>query len=209
MIYEDRAEAGRRLASRVQSEGLINPRVIALPRGGVPVGLEIAKSLNVPFDVLIVRKIGAPQNPEFGIGAITEEKYFWIDSRSQAALGLSDKVIRSLAINEQSEVNRRIQYFRKGRSLPSVQGQSILLVDDGLATGVTAKVASHYLKLKGAKEVILAVPVAPQESLKELKEDFDKIICLETPDPFYSVGVWYQDFRQLDDEEVRSMLFDA
>lgn len=208
MRIKDRSEAGRELAERLKSLKIKKAHVIALPRGGIPVALEIAKALNAPLNVVISRKVGAPQNPEFGVGACTEEDYYWLDPDALSQLGYSEQDLIPFVRREFREVARRVKLYRKGRNLPDLNGKSILLVDDGIATGVTAKVAAHYLKSKGAKEVILAVPVAPLDSLQELSENVDEIVCLNTPQPFYSVGTWYDDFSQLTDEDVLSLLYE-
>ncbi|MGZ3659097.1 MAG: phosphoribosyltransferase family protein [Bdellovibrionota bacterium] len=188
---------------------LNDPLILALPRGGVPVALEIAKALEAPLDVLIVRKIGAPGHKELGIGAITENNHYWIDPRSMEYTGAHAVDVEQTLAEEREEVKRRIKLYREDRPLPRVKGRSVVVVDDGLATGVTARVACAYLKQQGAAEVILAVPVGSPRTAEVVRLEVDQLICLDEPDLFYSVGQFYEDFEQLEDEEVIELLKSA
>ncbi len=202
MRFRDRTEAGELLAQKIEELNLERPRILGIARGGVPVASPIARSLKRPLEILIVRKLGAPGNPEFGIGAITEEGISWVDPSIMLRLGISEEDLLQIREEESLELDRRVQLFRNGRPLEDLKNQEILLVDDGLATGGTAIAASIFLRKRGAKKIILAIPVAPKDCLTDLKQYFDQIVCLFTPDYFDSVGQWYKSFRQLKDEEV-------
>lgn len=204
-MFRTRTEAGDRLADRIEFlKSWVDPIVIAIPRGGVPVAAPVAKRMRAPLEVLVVRKIGAPGNPEYGIGAITETGFYWIND--QATNGINEARIGEIVKAEFLEVQRRVRRYRQGQALPDVVGRSVIVVDDGFATGITAAVAARYLKRQGAREVILAAPVGAKESVEFLKSQADQVICLETPPDFYSVGEWYELFDQLSDEDVTEIL---
>ncbi len=209
--FRDREEAGRLLARklRVLWHGNIDKSktvVLALPRGGVPVAYEIAKTLEVPFEVLVVRKIGAPLHPEFGIGAVAEEGFQSVDWNLVKRVGASAEQVEEILDLEKSEVVKRLKKYRGDRTLPSLEGKTVLLVDDGLATGVTARVAAEFAKKKGATRVVLAVPVCPPETAKKFRADIGEMICLAEPELFYSVGQFFEDFSQVSDDEVVALL---
>jgi putative phosphoribosyl transferase len=206
MTFRNRAEAGRQLAARLRPFAAEKPIVIALPRGGVPVGHEVAEALRAPLDILVVRKIGAPSNPEFGIGAVTEEEFYWIDPATQASLGLNDRSVQTLILERSRQVRDYVVRDRGGRPLIDIAGRVVILVDDGLATGVTALVASQYLRQNGASRVILAVPVASPDSARVLRPRFDEIVALTEPPDFMAVGSWYHDFTEVSDREVVRLL---
>lgn len=206
MVFQNRKQAGRLLGERLKALSIQNPIILALPRGGIPIGYEIAKMLGAPLGVLIVRKVGAPLNPEFGIGAISEEGYYWIDSDTARAVRATPSDIQRIARQEQAEVNRLIKQYRGGRSLPDLHGKTVIVVDDGLATGVTARVACHYLEDKGAQKVILAIPVCSPRSAEYLRSEIDELLCLSEPEAFQAVGQFYRSFEQLSDEQVISLL---
>ena len=201
-LYRDRAHAGKVLAEILVKRELINPIILALPRGGVPIGMQIAEVLKVPLDVLIVRKIGAPFNPEYGIGAITEDFIPLMSAESLIDEEHLEEEVIAIIENEKQELIRRIQLYRGDRKLLEFKNRTIVLVDDGIATGVTAAAAGKFLKSQGAKEVILAVPVGPKTLGPLVRRNVDEIICPYTPAGFSGVGNWYQDFRQVSDEEV-------
>lgn len=188
-----------------------HPIILALPRGGVPVGYQVAKIMGAPLDVLVVRKIGAPFNPEFGIGAVSEDGSYWIDSDSARLSGVTASEIKRLANVEFAEVTRRIKQYRRERPLPDLHGKTAIVVDDGIATGVTAQAACHYLKASGAEYVVLAVPVCSAQMADVFRNSgaVDELICLEEPKTLHSVGQFYQDFEQVSDEEVISLLNQA
>lgn len=210
-FFDDRRDAGRRLAQALARYRESDPVVLALPRGGVPVGFEVAKALGAPLDVLIVRKIGAPGHPELGIGAV-------IDG-SAPHLVLNEDVIRQVRppaayIEDEkrrqlAEIERRRRRYVGDRSATPVAGRTAIVVDDGIATGGTVRAALRGLAGSNPARLVLAVPVAPADSLAELARDCDDIVCLATPEPFYAVGAHYRDFTQTGDEEVVRLLAEA
>ncbi|MEM1942476.1 MAG: phosphoribosyltransferase [Candidatus Caldarchaeum sp.] len=206
MLFYDRADAGRRLAKhlgkRVQGECV----VLAIPRGGVVVGFEVAKQLNCPLDVVISRKIGAPSQPELAVGAVAEDGTIFIDEEIARIVGASEEYIRQTASEENREARRRAEVYRMGRPMLDLRGRTVVLVDDGLATGLTMKAAVHMARSKGAERIVVAIPVAPPESVEKLKRIADEVVCLETPTDFFAIGQFYDRFEQLSDEEVISIL---
>jgi len=206
-IFADRADAGRRLAECLRMN-LKDPVVLALPRGGVPVGFEIAKALKAPLDVLLVRKIGAPGHEEFALGAVVEAD-MPIVVLNEAVPSRLTAYIDETARRQVQEIERRRKAYRGGRSLAPVAGRSAIVVDDGIATGATFRAALEAMKRMDAANVIAAIPVAPEESLPALEELADAVVCLETPEPFYAVGLHYGDFSQTTDEEVVGLLKQA
>jgi len=208
-VFKDRIEAGRSLASELEKMVFGNPVVIALPRGGVPVGAEVAKRLNAPLDVLVTRKIGSPENPEYGIGAISENGTFWLNENAVRKLGLSEIETRVLIKKEEKEIRRRVHQYRGDRPITDVRDRTVILVDDGLATGVTARASMRALREMGAERVILAAPVGAPDTAAALADEADQVVCLELPMGFYSVGAWYENFEQTSDEEVIQLLSEA
>jgi predicted phosphoribosyltransferase/dienelactone hydrolase len=206
MKFVDRQHAGRLLAERIVGLEMNEPLVLALPRGGVPVAYEIAHATGAPLDVLIVRKVGAPGYEEFGIGAITENNHYWIDPAAMNRFSSRAVDIDRTLDRERAEVQRRIDIYRGHRPLPALRGRSVIVVDDGLATGVTARVACAYLRQQGAGEVILAVPVCSPRTSELLRDEVDQFICLQEPESFFAVGQFYERFHQLEDHEVLSLL---
>lgn len=204
----DREDAGLKLAMKLRKDDFRDPLVLALPRGGVPVAAEIAAVLNAPLDILVVRKIGLPGHLEFGVGAITENGFYRLNRRVLRRFGLdvTDPELQKIVQDEKEEVARRIEKYRSGRQLPSMRDREVLLVDDGMATGITAEVGTAYLKELGAQRVILAIPVCAKDSAEALSSEVDKLVCLESPEAFFSVGRWYENFSQVSDEEVLSAL---
>ncbi len=209
-IFRNRIEAGQLLAERLsglRDKMLPQPlQVIALPRGGVPVAAEVARRLAAPLTVMGIRKIAPPASPEFGIGAIAEEGFFWIDPEGAREYGLTSRQLNEILVARQVEVDEAVRRFRGGRRLPHFRGSTILLVDDGLATGVTAVVAAQYLRSKGAKNLVLAVPVCSRGGAEMARHQFDEMVCLRTPERFWSVGLWYEDFEPVDAEQVERLI---
>ncbi|MGE0616338.1 MAG: phosphoribosyltransferase family protein [Bacteriovoracia bacterium] len=218
--FQDRAQAGRLLA-RALTEALeapdesgasrlphlIDAWVLALPRGGVPVAFEVAQALSLPLAVLAVKKIGAPDEPEYGIGAIAEDGFYWIDPIASRRLGYRTGDIERILLEKNQEIGRQIENYRGGRSLPPLQGKTVILVDDGLATGVTARVAAQYVRACGAKYVLLAVPVGAAASAMRLRaSDFDEVVCLNEAPDFEAVGQYYDDFHPVTDTEILEKL---
>ena len=210
--FEDRREAGRALAHVLQSLGLKDPLVLALPRGGVPVAVEVARALAAPLDLLLVRKIGAPGQPELAVGAVaglggaTETL---LDAGLVAATSAQASHIERETARALAELQRRRQRYLKGRPPAAVAGRQVIVVDDGLATGTTARAALGALRALKPAYVLLAVPVAPASALQGLAPLVDRLVCLWTPEPFFAVGAHYRDFRQVGDEEVLAALATA
>lgn len=205
-LFANRREAGRRLAEALERFRDEDPLVIALPRGGVPVGFEVAKALAAPLDILIVRKLGAPFNPEYGIGAISEGGVRFVRTQDAELIGIGEAELEEVVARESAELERRQRLYRGEREPLPVEGRTAILVDDGIATGGTAVAAGQALKARGAARTILAVPVAPPGSEERLGGDFDEVVCLEEPHAFFGIGQFYVDFGQLGDEEVAELL---
>lgn len=206
-IFANRRDAGRKLADALKPLGLLRPVILALPRGGVPVGYEVAKALRAPLDVMLVRKIGAPGHEEYGIGAVVDgsSPQIVIDREAAEAVGASTEYLEREVARELAEIERRRKLYRTGPAI-DLHDRTTVVVDDGIATGVTVRAALQALGQSGATRVVLAVPVAPEDVLPGLREQCDELICLERPDPFYAVGAHYADFTQTSDEEVEELL---
>ncbi|MET8178051.1 phosphoribosyltransferase [Streptomyces sp. NPDC005336] len=206
MRFHDRREAGRRLARRLceptHNGRLRNPVVLALPRGGAPVAGEVAQALHAPLDVLVARKIGAPFNPELGVGALAGEDPPLYDERALEVLGLTPGQLASHVERERAELHRHEQLYRRGRPPSDVRNRTVIVVDDGLATGVTARVALRTVRRRGPARVVLAVPVCSREAATAVRPEADDLVCLHQPDTFGAVGLWYENFEQAADEEV-------
>jgi predicted phosphoribosyltransferase len=206
-LFRDRSEAGRRLATRLaQYADRPDVLVLALPRGGVPVGYEVARALRAPMDVFIVRKLGVPGHEELAMGAVASAGVRVLNDQVVSGLGIPDYVIDAVADWEQQELQRRERLYRGQRPPPDVQGKTVILVDDGLATGSTMLAAVRALRQLGPASVVVAVPVASRDTCELLKSEVDEVVCAVTPDPFYAVGLWYRNFSQTTDEEVRELL---
>lgn len=205
--FRDRTEAGRRLAAQLRGYAQ-RPEVLvlALPRGGVPVGYEIAKALNVPLDVFIVRKLGVPGYEELAMGAIATGGVRVLNEDVVASLRLRDEVIDMVAEAERRELERRERLYRGDRPPLNVQGRTVILVDDGIATGATIRAAVAALYQQHPARLIVAAPVAAPETCEALSAEVDELVCVMTPDPFYAISLWYEDFSPTTDEEVREWL---
>ena len=204
--FEDRRDAGRRLAARLSRFRDERPVVFALPRGGVPVGYEISRSLEAPLDVFVSRKLGAPDQPEFGIGAVAVGGVRILNWDVIRRLGIPDDYIERVTARELAEVNRRLRYFRGDRPELQVGGRTTILVDDGLATGVTARAAVAALRRRRPRRLILAAPVCAAQTAKIFLAEVDELICLKTPSDLGAIGFWYRDFEQTPDAEVVQLL---
>jgi len=180
--------------------------VLALPRGGVPVGFEVAKALNAPLDIFVVRKLGLPGQEELAMGAIASGGIRVLNRDLIRALGIPEEVVDRITQEGQRELERREREYREGRPPIDVRGKTVILVDDGLATGSSMRVAAFALRQKQPAQIIVAVPVAASDSCAELESVADKVVCAVTPEPFWGVGQWYEDFSQTSDEEVRDLL---
>jgi predicted phosphoribosyltransferase len=205
--FRDRVQAGRRLADALKPYvGRPNLLVLALPRGGVPVGYEVARALHAPLDVLLVRKLGVPGHEELAMGAIASGGVRIVSEDVVAMLGIPDRVIATVAAAEEKELERRERLYRDARPAPKVTGRVVILVDDGLATGATMRAAAATLRTQGPEWLVVAVPVAPPETCDALRAVADDVVCALSPEPFIAVGAWYDDFAQTGDEEVRALL---
>jgi putative phosphoribosyl transferase len=210
--FADRAEAGRALASRLLAMSLPGPVVVlALPRGGVPVAAEVARALRAPLDLLLVRKIGAPIQPELAVAAVVEGSPPAVvrDERTCAATGADSAYIERGVAQALVEIERRRDLFLAGRRQIPVRGATVIVVDDGMATGTTVRAALLGLRLRHPARVVLAVPVAPPDSLTALRAEVDEVVCLMQPTPFHAIGLYYRDFHQLTDDEVVAALASA
>lgn len=207
MSFRDRTEAGQVLADKLASyANRPDVLVLALPRGGVPVAFEVARALHAPLDVFLVRKLGLPGQEELAMGAIATGGTRVLNEEVVDKLNIPDEVIDAVAIEEEQELHRRELDYRDGRPAPDVRGRIILLVDDGLATGSTMRAAVAALRQQEPKRIVVAVPVGAFQTCAELREEADEVVCALTPEAFYAVGMWYEDFTQTSDEEVRDLL---
>lgn len=210
MVLRNRREAGRLLARELQRyANRSDVVVLGLPRGGVPVAYEVAKALNVPLDVFVVRKLGLPGHEEFAIGALASGGLRVLNVPVIRAYGISEDELATAIEREQRELERRERAYREDRKPPDLYGKTVILVDDGLATGSSMQAAVMALKKAQPDRVIVAVPVAPRETCDALREIADEVVCALTPEPFRAVGLWYQDFDQTSDEEVTKLLESA
>jgi len=202
MIFRDRNDAGRRLAESLRD--LAGPKtvVVGLPRGGVVVASEVSAAIEAPLDVLVVRKLGAPGQPELGIGAIAEDDIEVLNRDLIVMLGITEAELDTVRKAERAELERREARYRRGAPPLPVAGKTVLLIDDGLATGITAKAAARVLRARRAGRIVLAVPVGAPDTIHDLRGEVDEVVCLEAPRWFRAVGQWYEDFRQTTDEEV-------
>lgn len=209
-IFRDRHDAGRRLAARLSTyANRPDVSVLALPRGGVPVGYEVAKALNVPLDVFLVRKLGVPGHEELAMGAIASGGVRVLNNEVVQAWHISPDVIEAVTAYERRELARREQMYRDDRPAPEVRGKTVILVDDGLATGSTMRAAAQALRNQDPAKIVAAVPVAAQSTCESLHDVVDEVVCELTPPDFYAVGLWYADFSPTSDDEVRTLLQDA
>jgi putative phosphoribosyl transferase len=206
MTFYDRYDAGRKLADRLMRYEPERPVVLGLARGGVVVAAEIARAFQTPLDVMVARKLAAPQQPEFGFGAIAPGGVRVVDDYWAGRLGLSEVDVDAIAARELAEIDRRLQEYRGGRPELDVEGRVVILADDGLATGVTAKAAVRSLRSHNPKRVVLAVPVCSDTGYDALSQEADEVVCIVCPPDFRAVGMWYVDFSQTTDEEVVNLL---
>ncbi|MGN6373334.1 MAG: alpha/beta family hydrolase [Solirubrobacteraceae bacterium] len=204
--FRDRRDAGRRLAGLLERYRAHEPIVVGIPRGGVPVAVEVARTLGAPLDVIVARKLGAPMNPEYGIGAIAEGGAQVISEQALARLRISPHELARLLARSEGEMAALVEHLRDGRSPLPVQGRTVILVDDGLATGRTAHAAALSLRRRGAARVILAVPVAAAGSAAELRTSVDEVVCEQMPEDLLAIGFWYEDFSPTSEAEVSSLL---
>jgi putative phosphoribosyl transferase len=206
--FANRTEAGKALAEVVASKSLPDPVVLALPRGGVPVAAEVARVLNAPLDLVMVRKIGVPWQPELAAAAVIDGKdaQIVVNEEVCAEANISRAKIDEMAKQELEEIERRAKLYLKDRPRVPIDGRLAIIVDDGIATGTTIRAVIKALRLRQPKSILLAVPVAPKEAIATLREEADDIVCLETPEPFWGISLHYVDFHQVEDKEVISVL---
>lgn len=205
-IFRDREDAGRRLAERLERYRDEDVVVLALPRGGVPVGYEVSRALDAPLDVFVARKVGAPGQPELAIGAVAPGGVRMVNERVVRELGVSEDWIESAAEKELAEVARRMRRFRGERPEPEIEGRTVILVDDGIATGMTVRAAVRAIREKRPRRIVLAVPVCAGVTAEALSREVDELVCLQIPQDLWAIGLWYENFRQLEDEEVVELL---
>ena len=204
--FDDRRDAGRRLARNLSRYREERPVVFALPRGGVPVAYEISRALGAPLDVFVSRKLGAPGQPELGIGAVAAGDVRVLNEDIVRRLGIPDDYVQEITAHETAEVERRLRYFRGERPEPEVVGRTAILVDDGLATGVTARAAIEALRLRRPERLVLAAPVCAAQTAELFRPEVDELVCLESPYDLGAIGFWYRNFEQTSDEEVVELL---
>lgn len=207
-LFKDRTDAGRKLAEALGGSVMSDPLILALPRGGVPVAFEVAKALHAPLDLVLVRKIGAPGHAEYGIGAVVDgtDPQLVLNEEAMEIVRPPRDYIETEKKRQLAEIERRRKLYFGGKPPLSVKGRTVVLVDDGIATGGTVRVALKALRKDQAARIVLAVPVAPRDTLDLVGKDADEVICLATPDPFVAVGLHYEDFDQTTDDEVVDLL---
>jgi len=204
--FKNREEAAKRLAKELTEYREKNPVVLAIPRGGVVVAYEVAKALNAPLDLIIPRKIGAPGNPELAIGAVTEDGTTILNQHLVAELGISKEYIELEKEEQIQEIRRRIRVYREDAPPQSLEGKTIILVDDGIATGATMKAAIHSIRKQRPSAIVVATPVGPPDTVEELRREVDRLVCLIVFEPFFAIGQFYEDFSQVNDDEVIRLL---
>jgi putative phosphoribosyl transferase len=207
--FRDRQDAGEQLATRLAAYADEQPVVLGLPRGGVPVASEVARALGAPLDVIVVRKLGVPFQPELGMGAVGEDGVRVLNEEIVRMAQVEPDELARVEARERAEVEARARRFRAGRPRVGLAGRTAIIIDDGIATGGTARAALQVARAQGASRVVLAVPVAPPETVEALRGDADEVVCLETPTPFFAIGEWYRDFSQVPDERVTALLTEA
>jgi len=206
MLFKDRIQAGQKLAEKLLEYKDKDVIILAIPRGGVVVAYEIAKVLNAPLDLIIPRKIGAPYQPELAIGAVTQDGTIILNEDIISYLPIPENYIEAEAERQKKEIERRLIKYRGSAIEPKLENKIVIIVDDGIATGATMLAAIASIRKKKPLKIIAAIPVAPPESLEKIKEYADEIVCLQTPEPFFAIGQFYERFEQLEDEEVIDIL---
>jgi putative phosphoribosyl transferase len=205
-LFRDRTEAGRKLAAALTEFRGKDLVILAIPRGGVVVAAEVARALGAPLDIVVTRKIEAPGEPEYALGAVTQEGDVIVDRQAAESLGASKEYLDSQVKKKREEVNERMKRFRGDAPYPNVEGKVVVIVDDGIATGSSVAAAVMSVRKRKPKEVVVAVPVAPKDAVETLTSDGTRVVCLETPGAFLAIGEFYGIFDQVDDEEVKLIL---
>jgi putative phosphoribosyl transferase len=205
-MFKDRTEVGKSLAEKIRGMNLKKPIVLAIPRGGVPVAKEIALAIRAPLDLVITRKIGYPGQPEFAIGAVTQEGELILDQQTIRSLAVPKEYLKQEAEAQTREIRSRLERYRGKRSFPDFNGKDVIIVDDGIATGNTVLAAIDSVKRKKPASITLAIGVAPRESIHKLSDKVDSIVCLDMPEPFYAIGEFYESFEQVEDDEVKQII---
>ena len=207
-MFTDRKDAGRRLLAELERFKDENPLILAVPRGGVVVAHELIKELGLDWDLIIPRKIGAPHNKEVAIGAVSYDGSYFTDRKYAEMLGVSDRYIEEEASIQLEEIKRRMKEYKGNDDFPAVEGRTVIIVDDGIATGFTILAAIKSVRKQGAKKVILAAPVAPEDTVERLSQEVDEVICPEVPEEFYAVGMHYESFNEVTDKEIAAIIKD-
>ena len=210
-LYADRADAGRALAAAVKQgvEGSLlagTPLVLAIPRGGVQIGRHVAAALGADLDLVVPRKLGAPGNPEYAIGAVMHDGTLYLNPAALRITGATQEYIEAEKAKQTREAARRLEEYRGGRPDPAISGRVVVVVDDGVATGATMVAALRWVRSHGARMVVAAAPVAPPSTLEELRQEADRVICPRAPEPFHAIGAFYENFGQVSDEDVEEVL---
>ncbi len=206
MFFKNREEAGEKLGETLKKRQIKADIVLAIPRGGLPLGKKVADKLNTNLDVVVVSKIGAPNNPELGIGAVASDGSYWLNEELIESIDIEKNYIEKEIEKEAENAREKLIFMRGKEEMPNLKDKRVVLVDDGIATGATAIACIRQVKNSGAKKIILAVPVGPSDAAEKLEDEVDELLILETPIPFGSVGSFYQDFEQVTNEEAKSYL---
>ena len=206
MLFADRVDAGIRLVSALRNLVDENAIVLAIPRGGVVVGYEVSHRLGIPLDIIIPRKVGAPDNPELAIGAVTEDGTIILNKKLIDYLRVSNNYLEEESSRQRLEIKRRLKLYRGDAPYPTLNDRCVIIVDDGVATGSTIMAALASLRKRKAKQVVIAVPVGPADTIRELEDKADRVVCLFIPEEFYAIGQFYKNFDQTTDEEVIKLL---
>lgn len=205
-MFRDRTDAGDRLAASLRDHDISADLVLAIPRGGLPVGRAVADELSLPLDVVVARKLGAPSNPELALGAVASDGSSWLNTSLIDRLGVSDEYVERRHDAEATAARDKLERYRRGRPPLELTGRTVVVVDDGVATGATTIACLRQVRAADVARVVLAVPVAPPETLTRLTEEADDVVCVETPRWFTAVGAYYDDFTQVADDEARALL---
>lgn len=201
-MFRDRRDAGRQLAARLRDRDIGADIVLAIPRGGLPVGREVADALDVPLDIVAARKIGAPDNPELAIGAVAADGSVWLNDQLIDQLGLDQEYIDAGIGRERDNAQAKVDRYRADRSMPDVRGKTVVIVDDGVATGATIRACIRQIRNAGADRIVLGVPVGPPDAIDNLRAEVDEVVSVETPRHFRAVGQFFEDFPQVTDAEA-------